>query len=60
MVNRTGRSPFALPRLAAFVITLAGLIVLGNCTVLAQGFAATITEPRCPAQQLPSNTWRPG
>ncbi len=43
MVNRTGRSPFALPRLAAFVITLAGLIVLGNCTVLAQGFAATIT-----------------
>ncbi len=43
MVNRTGRSPFALPRLAAFVITLVGLIVLGNCPVLAQGFAATIT-----------------
>src|SRR2546428_99185 len=43
MVNRTGRSPFALPRLAAFVITLVGLIVLGNCPVLAQGFAGTIT-----------------
>src|SRR2546428_4745639 len=43
MVNRTGRSPFALLRLAAFVITLVGLIVLGNCPVLAQGFAGTIT-----------------
>ena len=43
MLNRTGRSPFALPRLAAFVITLLGLIVLGNCPVVAQGFAGTIT-----------------
>ncbi len=43
MVNRTGRSRFALPKLAAFVITLVGLIALGNGPAHAQGFAAAIT-----------------
>src|SRR5437660_4520672 len=40
MVTRT---PFGLPRLAASVVALIGLILLGNCPVLAQGFAASIT-----------------
>ncbi|PYU17882.1 MAG: TonB-dependent receptor, partial [Acidobacteria bacterium] len=43
MLNRTGRSPFALPRLVACLIALVALIALGNCPVLAQGFAGTIT-----------------
>src|SRR5438105_2358429 len=40
MVTRT---PFGLPRLAASVVALIGLILLGNCPVLAQGFAAAVT-----------------
>ncbi|PYU29828.1 MAG: TonB-dependent receptor [Acidobacteria bacterium] len=43
MVNGTGRSRFALPKLVASVLALVGLIVLGNCPVHAQGFAAAIT-----------------
>jgi len=47
MVNRserTGRrSPFALPNLAAFVVTFIGLVVWGSCAALAQGFTATVT-----------------
>jgi hypothetical protein len=43
MVNRKGRTPFALPRLVTAVIAVVGLIALGNCPVHAQGFAATIT-----------------
>lgn len=42
-VNRAARSPFALPKLAAFVIALVGLIALGSCPVHGQGFAASIT-----------------
>src|SRR5256885_2133381 len=43
MVNGTGRSRFALPKLVASVLALVGFIVLGNCPVHAQGFAAAIT-----------------
>src|SRR2546427_4111212 len=43
MVNGTGRSRFALPKLAASVLALVGLIALGNGPVHAQGFAAAIT-----------------
>src|SRR5207302_8529298 len=43
MANEARRSPVALPTLAAFVIALVGFIALGNCPVLAQGFAAAIT-----------------
>ena len=43
MVNGTGRSRFGLPKLVASVISLVGLIALGNCPVHAQGFSAAIT-----------------
>src|SRR5437879_749294 len=43
MVTNTRRSPYRLAVLAAIVGGLIGLIVLGNCPVLAQGFAAAIT-----------------
>src|SRR6266705_1340340 len=43
MVTSTGRSPFRPPVLAAIVVELVALIALGNCPVLAQGFAGTIT-----------------
>jgi carboxypeptidase family protein len=43
MVTKSKRSPFALSRFAAGVITLAALIALGNCPAFAQGFAASIT-----------------
>ncbi len=43
MVNGTGRSRFALPKLVASVLALVGLIALGNCPVHAQGFSAAIT-----------------
>ncbi|PYU33737.1 MAG: TonB-dependent receptor [Acidobacteria bacterium] len=37
------RKSYAVPRLIAILVALIGLIVLGNCPVLAQGFAGTIT-----------------
>src|SRR5207302_242243 len=43
MVRSSRRKLYAVPRLIAIVIALIGLIVLGNCTVLAQGFTAAIT-----------------
>ncbi len=43
MVKSTGRIRFALPRLLASVIASVCLIALGNCPVLAQGFAGAIT-----------------
>jgi hypothetical protein len=43
MVTRSVRSPFAISRFAACVITLAALIVLANCPVFAQGSTAAIT-----------------
>ncbi len=43
MVTSTGRSPYRPAVLVAIVVGLVGLIALGNCPVLAQGFAGTIT-----------------
>lgn len=43
MVNNTGRSARTLWDLIASIVGLIGLIILGNCTVLAQGFTAAIT-----------------
>ena len=43
MVTSTGRSPYRLAVLIGIVVGVIGLIVLGNCPVLAQGFAAAIT-----------------
>jgi len=42
-MNVSGNRSFALPRLAASLIVLVGLIALGNFTILAQGFSAAIT-----------------
>src|SRR5260370_24297703 len=39
----SGRSPYRLAVLIGIVVGVIGLIVLGNCPVLAQGFAAAIT-----------------
>src|SRR5713226_5617789 len=43
MVTSTGRSPFRPAVWVAIVVGLVGLIALGNCPVLAQGFAGAIT-----------------
>ena len=43
MVTSTGRSPFRPPVLVAIIVGLVALIALGNCPVLAQGFAGAIT-----------------
>src|SRR5207245_7822034 len=43
MVTSTGRSPFRTAGCVAIVVGLVGLIALGNCPVLAQGFAGAIT-----------------
>ncbi|PYU21221.1 MAG: hypothetical protein DMG30_18370 [Acidobacteria bacterium] len=43
MANKTGGNPHTLARFAASIVGLIGLILLGNCPVLAQGFAAAIT-----------------
>src|SRR5947209_4228454 len=43
MVRSSRRKLYAVPRLIAILVALIGLIVLGNCPVLAQGFAGTIT-----------------
>jgi Carboxypeptidase regulatory-like domain len=44
MVNRSGkRSLYASPNLAALVVSLIGVVVLGGCLALAQGFTATVT-----------------
>src|SRR5229473_2195573 len=43
MKTSTGRSSFKPPVLAAIVVGLVALLALGNCPVLAQGFAGSIT-----------------
>ena len=43
MATNTGRSARTLRGFIASIVALIGLIVLGNCTVLAQGFTAAIT-----------------
>ena len=43
MTNNIGGGPYARPRLAASIIGLIGLILLGNCVMFAQGFAGAIT-----------------
>src|SRR6266849_1504569 len=43
MVTSTRRRSFAPAVLVAIVVALVGLIALGNCPVLAQGFAGSIT-----------------
>ena len=43
MVTSRGGSPFRPAVLAVIVVGLVGLIALGNCPVLAQGFTAAIT-----------------
>ncbi len=43
MKTSTGRSSFKPPVLVAIVVGLVALIALGNCPVLAQGFAGSIT-----------------
>jgi len=43
MKTSTGRSSFKPPVLAAIVVGLVALLALGNCQVLAQGFAGSIT-----------------
>jgi len=42
-VKSASRKPYAVPRSIAILAASIGLIALGNCPVLAQGFAGTIT-----------------